>query len=126
MDRLKHAMSVHHYSEVEPHLASEVLRECSFGWIDYFGSGKMWPGMLLKSGAFAALCAHGVIPIVSHREPAIAVDGDALPGPYWLLPGAVNFPHPDELPAVRERFYAWYHAHAGLRQTARIYAEALR
>jgi hypothetical protein len=126
MDRLKHAMSVHHYSEVEPHLASEVLRECSFGWIDYFGSGKMWPGMLLKSGAFAALCAHGVIPIVSHREPAIAVDGDPLPGPYWLLPGAVNFPQPDELPAVRERFYTWYHAHAGSRQTARIYAEALR
>jgi hypothetical protein len=126
IDRLKRAMSVHHYSEVEAHLASEVLRQCSFGWIDYFGSGKMWPGMILKSGAFAALCANSVIPILSHREQPITVDGDALPGPYWLSSNDAHFPAPDELPAVRERFYAWYHAHADAQQIARNFAEALR
>jgi hypothetical protein len=126
IDRLKSSVSVHHYPEVEPQLASEVLRQCSFGWMDYFGTGKMWPGMILKSGAFAALCAHGVIPIVSHREQSIAVDGDAQPGPYWLSPKAAHFPPSDDLPAIRERFYAWYHAHADAGRTAQTFAEALR
>jgi len=126
IDRLKRDRAVHHYPEVNVDLASEVLRESSFGWLDYFGEGKVWPSMIFKSGAFAALCAHGVIPIVSHREESITVDGDALPGPFYLRPHASRFPRPDEVPALRQRCFNWYHAHADARQTARIYAEALR
>ncbi|MFN2621918.1 MAG: hypothetical protein ABR611_03645 [Chthoniobacterales bacterium] len=126
IDRLKRGRSVHHYPEVNVDLASEVLRQSSFGWLDYFGDGKVWPGMVLKSGALAALCAHGVIPIVSHREESIAVDGDAVPGPFYLKPNAIRFPPPEEVPALRRRCFKWYHAHADSRQTARIYAEALR
>jgi hypothetical protein len=128
LDRLKRSrphLSVHHYSEVSVDLASEVLRQASFGFIDYFGAGKMWPGMLLKSTAFAALCAHGVIPVLSHREEPIAINGDALPGPYHLTPGAINFPPPDQVHEIRRQFYDWYHAHGDSRQAARIYAEAL-
>jgi hypothetical protein len=128
IDRLKRSrpdLSVHHYGEVSVDLASEVLRQSSFGWIDYFGAGKIWPGMLLKSTAFAALCAHGVIPILSHREEPIAIDGDALPGPYYVTPGAINFPPLAQVSEVRRQFYDWYHAHASSRRAARVYAEAL-
>ena len=126
IDRLKLVFPVHHYPEVNVDLASEVLRQSAFGWLDYFGEGKVWPSMVLKSGAFAALCAHGVIPIVSHREEPIAIDGDSLPGPFYLTPDAINLPKPDELPALRRRCYDWYQAHASSRQTARVYAEELR
>jgi hypothetical protein len=126
VDRLKRDLSVHHNPEVGVELASETLRQATFGWLDYFGSGKVWPGMVLKSTAFAALCAHGVIPILSHREDSIAIDGDALPGPFYLSSGAAHFPQPDELPALRRRYYDWYRAHANSQQAARVYAEALR
>ncbi|HSV63878.1 MAG TPA: hypothetical protein VLH83_11095, partial [Chthoniobacterales bacterium] len=126
VDRLKRDLSVHYNPRVSVDLASETLRESAFGFLDYFGAGKLWPGMVLKSTAFAAFCAHGVIPIVSHRDEPIAIDGDALPGPFYLTPNGVDFPRPEELPAVRRRCFDWYHAHASSRQTARIYAEALR
>lgn len=128
IDRLKRTrpgLSVHHYSEVSVDLASEVLRQSSFGFIDYFGAGRVWPGMLLKSTAFAALCAHGVIPVLSHREPPIAINGDALPGPYHLTPGAIYFPPPDQVPGIRRQFYDWYQAHGDSHRAARTYAEAL-
>lgn len=126
VDRLKRDLAVHHNPQVGVDLASEILRQSTFGWLDYFGAGKVWPGMLLKSTAFAAFCAHGVIPILSHREDPIAVDGDALPGPFYVTPSAIRFPQLEELPNVRRRYYDWYHAHASARQAARIYAEALR
>lgn len=126
IDRLKQRFAVHHYPDVNVDLASEVLRQASFGWLDYFGKGDVWPGMILKSGAFAALCAHGVIPVLSHREEAIAAGGDPLPGPFFLTANGSQFPEPEELPALRLRFHKWYRGHASSRQTARIYSEALR
>jgi hypothetical protein len=128
LDRLKRShphLAVHHYPEVGVELASEVLRQSSFGWIDYFGAGKVWPEMLLKSTAFAALCAHGVIPVLSHREGPIAIGGDTLPGPYYLTPGATNLPSIEQVHEMRRRFHDWYYAHAASRQVARVYAEAL-
>ena len=128
LDGLKRScpdLAVHHYPEVGVDLASEVLRQSSFGFIDYFGAGKVWPGMLLKSTAFAALCAHGVIPVASHREDPIAVDGHALPDAYYLAPGAANFPPAAQVHEIRRQVYDWYHAHAASRQAARVYAEAL-
>lgn len=128
LDRLKQSrpdLSFHHYPEVSVDLASEVLRQSVFGFIDYFGFGKIWPGMLLKSTAFAALCAHGVIPVLAHREPPIEIGGDALPGPYYLTPGAASFPALDQLSEVRRRICDWYRAHATSRQAARVYVEAL-
>ena len=128
LDRLRRSrpgLSCHYYPEVTSELASEVLRRSSFGWVDYFGAGKVWPGMILKSGAFAALLAHGIVPVLSHRESAIGVNGDSLPGPYYLTPEARNFPAPDELRDAQRKIYAWYHAHCASRLLARVYAEAL-
>ena len=127
LDRLNGSgLLVQHYPEISVDLASELLKKSAFGWIDYFGAGKTWPGMVLKSTAFAALCAHGVIPILSHREDAIVVNGDALPGPFYLSAGAAHFPRPDQVSETSRQFYDWYHAHGDSRQAARSYAEALR
>jgi hypothetical protein len=123
--RTRPGLSCHYYPEVTRDLASEVLRRSSFGWLDYFGGGKVWPGMILKSGAFAALCAHGIVPVLSHREAAISLNGDSFPGPYYLTPEAQNLPAPDELRDCRQKICAWYHAHSAARQLARVYAEAL-
>jgi hypothetical protein len=118
-------LACHYHPEVTAELASELLRRASFGLLDYFGAGKMWPGMVLKSSAFAALCAHGIVPILSHREDIISVDGDSLPGPYYVTPTAVNFPDPEQLREIQRKIYDWYHAHGDARQVARVYAEAL-
>ena len=127
IDRLssRPGLSCLYHPEVSSERASEILRQCSFGWIDYFGAGKMWPGMVLKSTAFAAFCAHGIVPVLSHREEPVAISGDALPGPYYITPDAIHFPPPEQLRATQQRIYAWYHAHADSRQLARLYAEAL-
>lgn len=111
--------------EVTAERASELLRQCSFAWLDYFGTGKVWPEMILKSGVFAACCAHGVVPVLSHREDAFALEGDPFPGPFFMTPGLIRFPPPDDLRATREKIHAWYHAHAASRRLAQIYAEAL-
>jgi hypothetical protein len=125
LSRSRPGLSCHYHPEVSAELASEMLRRASFGWVDYFGAGRMWPGMLLKSGAFAAFCAHGIVPVLSHREKPIAIDGDALPGPYYITPETINFPAPEHLRETQQRIYAWYHAHADSHQLARVYAEAL-
>jgi hypothetical protein len=128
IDELVHevaGLSCSYHPEVSAERASELLGQCSFAWMDYFGSGRMWPGMILKSSAFAACCAHGVIPILSHREESIAVGGDALPGPFYLSPGAAHFPQSEEVPELRRRYHDWYRAHASSPQIARVYAEAL-
>jgi hypothetical protein len=125
VERLKRDISVHQYGEVSVELASEVLRQASFGWLDYFADGKVSPGMILKSTAFAALCAHGVIPILAHREGPISIEGDALPGPFYLTSNGAHFPAPDEVPELRRRHHQWYGAHAHSREAARIYGEAL-
>ncbi|MEY2529733.1 MAG: hypothetical protein QOJ05_1823 [Verrucomicrobiota bacterium] len=119
-------LSCHYHPEVAPQVASEILRRSCFALLDYFGADKVWPGMLLKSSVFAGLCAHGIVPILSHREEAISIDGDAMPGPYYLMPGATNFPASEELGEIRQRIHRWYHRHGDSRQVAAGYAEALR
>ena len=123
--RCTSGLSCHYHPEVSVERASELLRQCSFAWLDYFGSGRVWPGMILKSSAFAACCAHGLVSVLSHREDAFALEGDPFPGPFFMTPGLVQFPPQNELRATCEKIYAWYHAHAAARRLAQIYAEAL-
>jgi hypothetical protein len=118
-------LSCHYHPDVAVKEASALLAQCSFAWLDYFGKGKMWPGMVLKSGVFAACGAHGVVPILSHQEDAFAVEGDSFPGPWFITPAALHFPAPDRLSEIREKIYTWYWAHAASMRLARLYAEAL-
>lgn len=127
LDRLSRNLGLvcSYHPDVSPECASDTLRQSSFGWMDYFGAGKVWPSMLLKSTAFAAFCAHGIVPILSHREEPITIEGEALPGPFYITPEAINFPSPAQLRETQRKVYGWYHAHAHSRQLARVYAEAL-
>jgi hypothetical protein len=118
-------LSCNYHPEVSAECASELLGQCSFAWLDYFGKGRMWPGMILKSSAFAASCAHGLVPVLSHREDVFSLEGDPFPGLFFMTPGLVHFPPPDDLRAMREKIYAWYHTHAASRLLTQIYSEAL-
>jgi hypothetical protein len=119
-------LSCSYHPESSPDHASSLLRECSLAWLDYFGDGKAWPGMVLKSTAFAACVAHGVIPIMSHHEDAFAIGGDPFPGPWCMTPTVQNFPAFDRLPDLRKQIYDWYSKHAASERLAERYVEALR
>lgn len=125
LHRSRPSLTSAYHPEVSVEQASQILRKAAFGWIDYFGAGKMWPQMILKSTAFAAFCAHGIVPILSHREDTITIDGDPLPGPYYMTQAAANFPAAEKVREIQRQVYAWYHAHGDSRQVARVYAEAL-
>jgi hypothetical protein len=125
LSRTRPRLACRYHPEVEPARASELLGQCSFALIDYFGKGKVWPGMIYKSGSFAACCAHGVLSILSHAQPPPPVDGDAFPDWYFVAGRRSNFPAPEQLASTREKVYAWYHRNASAQRTARAYAEAL-
>jgi hypothetical protein len=118
-------LACHYLPEVTVRQASALLTQASFAWLDYFGQGKVSPGMILKSGVFAAYGAHGVVPIFSHQEEAFSVGGDPFPGPWFMTPGDVHFPAPNRLSEIRKNIYSWYSTHAASPCLARLYAEAL-
>ncbi|MFN2542849.1 MAG: hypothetical protein ABR514_11895 [Chthoniobacterales bacterium] len=124
MKRNLRDVTCRYYPEITASAASDILRQCAFAWIDYFGAGKTWPGMILKSGSFAACCAHGVVPLVSHDQPP-AVPGDPFPGWYFITPHTARFPELEDVAAVGEKLHAWYHRHASAACLARAYAERL-
>jgi hypothetical protein len=123
--RTLRGVSCRYQPEITAADASEILRGCAFAWIDYFGKGKVWPGMIFKSGSFAACCAHGVVPIVSHAEPPPAIIGEPFPVWYFTNAHGAKFPKPGQLGATGEKIHAWYHRHASAASAARAYAEAL-
>jgi hypothetical protein len=117
--------SCHYHPEVTADEASLLLRQACFGWLDYFGKTEMSPGMILKSTAFAAFCAHAVIPVLSHQEEFLEVEQDPFPGPWYLSSRSAPFPVLDGLNELREKIYSWYWTHAASPRLARRYAEAL-
>jgi hypothetical protein len=119
-------LSRNYSPEVAPERASQILAECSFGWLDYFGKGRHWPGMIFKSGSFAAFCAHGIVPILAHPESDLAINRDALPGPFYLAGPDIQFPPPAHLVETQRAIYGWYHRHASSSRTAEVYAEMLQ
>jgi hypothetical protein len=118
-------MAVDYHPEIAAEHASAILDRCSFGWIDYFGDQKPWPGMILKSGSFAAFCAHGVIPVSAYEETAPSVSGDKFPGLYFVTPQEACFPEVKQMAVIQRRIYDWYHKHASATHAAAAYAEAL-
>jgi len=123
--RTLRGISCRYEPETTAAAASEILRGCSFAWIDYFGKGKVWPGMIFKSGSFAACCAHGVVPIASHAAPPPPIAGEPFPAWYFVNAHSAKFPGPGQLGPASEKIHAWYHRHASAACAARIYAEVL-
>jgi hypothetical protein len=109
--------------EIAPAEASEILSSCSFDWLDYFRRAGVPAGVLLKSSAFAAACAHGIITILPHSAQAIGVAGDQLPGPYRIDGKLVELP--EDWQNVAIQIYQWYQRRAASGHLARGVAEVL-
>jgi hypothetical protein len=119
-------VSFRHHPQVSADRASSILAPCGFGWLDYFGNGKAWPGMILKSGSFAAFCAHGIVPILSHEESTLSTGADSFPGPFYITAAGAKLPEPETLKPTQEAVRAWYDRNASSARTAEVYAEALK
>jgi len=118
-------LACHYHPEVSAEEASRLLTQASFSWLDYFGKSEMSPGMVLKSGVFAACSAHGVVTIFSHREEFLALGQDRIPGLWFLTPNGARLPDAARLSEIREQIYSWYWTHAASPRLARLYADAL-
>ncbi len=106
--------------------ASEVLLTCSFAWLDYFRQRNVPTDTILKSATFASYCAHGVIPVFPRDGSPIALRGDRMPGPYFVIPTRSNLPSPNERAKISGEIYDWYRRHAGVMHLASAIAAALR
>ena len=91
--------------------ASEILRTCSFAWLDYFHRPDVETAIILKSSAFASACAHAVITVLPYRGSAIAIDGDRLPGPFFVAADRAQVPGAEARARIAGDIYAWYQRH---------------
>ncbi len=105
--------------------ASEILRTCSWMWIDYFHRPGVETSVVLKSSAFAAACAHGVIPVFPHRGSLISVEGDRMPGPFFIDLNHSNVPNAEDRPKIAANIYDWYHRHSSSDRLVHGIASAL-
>lgn len=103
--------------------ASEILKTCSFSWFNYFHQPNVETSVALKSSAFAALCAHAVVPIFPHRGTAISLDGDSLPGPFFVEPAARDVPNIEGRSKAAMSIYHWYRGHASSEHLVRGVAQ---
>ena len=92
--------------------ASEILKTCSFAWFNYFHRPDVETSVILKSSAFAATCAHAVIPVFPHRGSAISLDGDRLPGPFFGASDRCEIPGAADRARIAAGIYDWYQRHA--------------
>jgi len=92
--------------------ASEILETCSFAWFNYFHRSDVETSVILKSSAFAAACAHGVIPVLPHRGTPISIEGDRLAGPFFVEPNVREIPDEQNRAEIAQKIYDWYRRHA--------------
>jgi hypothetical protein len=92
--------------------ASEILQTCSFAWFDYFHRPDIETSVILKSSAFAAACAHAVIPVFPHRGSVISLGGDRLPGPFFIEPDGSEIPDAHGRAKIASDIYDWYQRHS--------------
>ena len=105
--------------------ASEVLKTCSFAWIDYFHRPDVETSVILKSSAFAAESAHAVIPVFPHPGTSISINEDRLPGPFFIGSKNSEVPSAEERPKVAANIYDWYQRYAASDSLVRGVAESL-
>jgi len=105
--------------------ASEILRTCSFTWFDYFHRADVETSVVLKSSAFAAACAHAVIPVFPHRGSTVAIEGDKLPGPFCAEPDLSEIPDAAGRAKIAAEIYGWYQRHASSEVLVRGIGKAL-
>ncbi len=67
---------------------------------------------MLKSSAFAAACAHAVIPVFPHRGSVISLGSDRLPGPFFVEPDRCEIPDAHRRAKIASDIYDWYQRHS--------------
>jgi hypothetical protein len=95
-----------YHPQIEAEEASRILSTCSFGWVDYFHRPNVPTSAILKSTAFAAACAHGVISVLPHRGSKVSLHGDQLPGPFFIDRASSELPKDPAKTAAQ--IYSWY------------------
>jgi hypothetical protein len=118
-------VQVDYRPQIDAEEASQILSTCSFGWLDYFHQPKVSSDVILKSSAFGAMCAHGVIAIFPHAGSPIAVEGDSLPAPWFIDAHSIELPAADDRGKISSQIYQWYQRHASSQHRARTIARAL-
>ena len=118
-------IKVTHYPDVQASTASGLLAGCTFGWIDYFVQTDIPFSVILKSGAFAALCAHGVIPVAPRAGEVVTIQGDSLPGPFFIDQFAQSLPNQSQRSKTAWAIYCWYRRNAVSASLAETVATAL-
>lgn len=88
--------------------ASRILAGCTFGWVDYFAHAAVPIELILKSSAFAACCAHGVIPVTP--DPNGTIEG--FPDTYFVGRNGQRLPAKTEQSQMAEAIYQWYQQNA--------------
>jgi hypothetical protein len=119
-------MEVSYHPEVSALEASNLLRRCAFGWLDYFYQPTPALNVILKSSVLGAICAHAVVPVLPHRGSLVAIDGDRLPGLFFVSRDMKDFPTDANRPAVAQSTYDWYQVYASARCLSKAVAEMLQ
>jgi hypothetical protein len=112
-------VTCHYHPAIEAGAASEILSSCSFGWIDYFRQRNVPTATILKSGSFASYCAHGVIPIFPREGSAIVLQGDQMPGPYFVESNRAHLPSLSDRAETSARIHEWYRRNASIEHLAK-------
>jgi hypothetical protein len=118
-------VQVDYRPQIDAEEASRILSTCSFAWLDYFHQPDVPSNVILKSSAFGAMCAHGVIAIFPHAGSPIAVEGDPLPGPWFINARSIELPTANDRGKISSQIYQWYQRHASSKHRARTIAHAL-
>jgi hypothetical protein len=105
--------------------ASEILKTCSFTFLDYFHRPNVETAIILKSSAFASACAHAVIPILPHRGSPIAIEGARLPGPFFIDVDRAEIPADEARGKIAANIYDWYQRYASAEHLVRGIAETV-
>ncbi|PYK31520.1 MAG: hypothetical protein DME57_03445 [Verrucomicrobia bacterium] len=88
--------------------ASEILRTCSFAWLDYFHRPNVETLVILKSSAFASLCAHAVITVLPHSGSPVVINGERMPGPFYIEQDRAEIPDATARARIAGEIYACY------------------
>ena len=105
--------------------ASEILETCSFAFLDYFHRPNVETAIILKSSAFTSACAHAVIPVLPHGGSTIGMDGERMPGPFFIDFDRSEIPAGDARATMAAGIYDWYQRHAASEHLVKGIAEKL-
>lgn len=94
---------------------SQLMMTSLAGCLDY----SPFPGNLGKSGAFAAYCAHGILPILTRYNPS-ETNGLCMNQHYLVLGSKLDKSSLDRTQIIANKAYEWYQDHT-LKEIAKIF-----